>query len=280
MTYGSVTGGCYGVRVFGIQARPGQLLQAPESWPILHVTQSQAVPPWPEGLSTAGDGNGATWRNGLEGYRVLRKPGYSLQLFWPRELLPEELVHPHLSPGAAAVSRWEGRDALHGAVVAKGGRAMAVLAEREGGKSTTIAWLSRQPGWEILADDLVIFDEHQVFAGPRSIDLRPAGVDLLHLAAPLDVRESERARLRLPSCPLSLPLAGAVRLEWGDQFRVSRLSGVAALREVAAHRMVYIVPGRPEPVFELAARPVLRVERPPGVPSLERLTEVLGELTE
>ncbi len=59
----------------------------------------------------------------------------------PYAVSAEELLHPWLVPAAATFNGWFGRQVLHGGVLAREGRALAVLGEKEAGKSSLFAWL-------------------------------------------------------------------------------------------------------------------------------------------
>ena len=67
-------------------------------------------------------------------------------------------VHPFLSTAATFFAHWDGREPFHGGAYALEFAAIAVLADREAGKSTTLAALARA-GVPVMADDLVVVDD-------------------------------------------------------------------------------------------------------------------------
>ena len=99
------------------------------------------------------------------GWISLTREGHARFLI-PAPVPVDEIVHPWLVPAAATFNGWHGRQVLHGGVFSHDGRAVAVLGEKEDGKSSLLAWLSRDEEIEILADDLVVVENRTVFAGP------------------------------------------------------------------------------------------------------------------
>ena len=61
-----------------------------------------------------------------------------------RRVPDDELVHPLLAPAAMHFAAWLGHAAFHGGAFVQNGRAFGVLAERNHGKSTTLARLRPQ----------------------------------------------------------------------------------------------------------------------------------------
>ena len=70
-------------------------------------------------------------------------------------------------PPAAVFARWRGLETLHGgAFVDDRGGAWAVLGDRGAGKSSLLAALALA-GHEVVADDLLVLDGGDCFAGPE-----------------------------------------------------------------------------------------------------------------
>ena len=153
--------------------------------------------------------------------QLRRRPGEATYVV-PAELGGEELVHPYLAPTAWAFSVWFGREAYHAGAFALDGEAWAVVGEREGGKSSTLAWLAAE-GKPVLSDDLLVLQGRSVLPGPRCIDLREASAERLGVGHSLpSVRAGGRWRMRLvPADPL--PLRGWIFLTWGDAIQVRPL---------------------------------------------------------
>ena len=187
-------------------------------------------------------------------------------------------VHPFLSTAATFFAHWDGREPFHGGAYAVDGAAIAVLADREAGKSTTLAALARA-GVPVLSDDLVVVDDGVVHAGPRCLDLRPSAAELLGVRAHAAlVRDGERLRLTLSEAPATARLAGWVTLAWGDDLRVEPLTPVERLSLLADNRAIALPPGRPAAALDLVALPAWRVSRPRDPSSLDAVVATLRAL--
>lgn len=161
----------------------------------------------------------------------------------PRRLSDEEMLHPWLVPAAATVSAWHGRRVLHGGLVSSGGRAVAVVGDKEGGKSTLLAWMALSSSLSVMADDLVVFDGDTAFAGPRCIDLRPGAIAHLPSTAGAErVRGDTRWRLPLPAAPATSRLVGIVVLEWGSQTRLTAVPPSQRLARLLPHALTEGIP--------------------------------------
>ncbi len=132
-----------------------------------------------------------------------RDPGRALYTV-PAPLSPEELVHPFLDPVAAVCGRWHGRESIHGGRVALGDTACGIVGGRHGGKSSLLAALA-VGGTDVVCDDVLVVDGRDVFAGPRTVDLREDAAAALGVGAEIGLAGArERRRLRLG--PLDRPL--------------------------------------------------------------------------
>jgi hypothetical protein len=187
-----------------------------------------------------------------------------------------DLLHPYLAPAAALAQLWSGHEALHaGALVAPAG-AVLLLAGKEGGKSTTLAWLANELGVPILADDLVVVAQGAALAGPRCLDLRPRALTARRTAPGELVRATTRRRVALGLAPLAAPIAGSVVLGWGPEVELAALPAPQRLRELVAARMYGArIPGDPAALLDLAALPMLHLRRPRGQHGLEAAATAL-----
>lgn len=197
------------------------------------------------------------------------------------EVPPEELVHPWLVPAAAVFSRWLGRQVLHGGVIARNGKAVAVLGHKEAGKSSLLARLATAGTVEVMADDLVIAQDGTVFAGPRCIDLRPGSTEAVAGADPERiVRDGSRLRLDLPPCTPSARLAGIVTLGWSDgpDVLLERHSTFEGLTSLIPHTVVEA--DGSVGLLEFLDLPLWQLTRPKqwaAMPeAIDRLTELLS----
>lgn len=194
------------------------------------------------------------------------------------------LAHPGAAPVGALFARWLGRHAFHGGAVVLGGVAWVLLAAKDGGKSTTLAWLAAQ-GHEVVADDIVVVDDDGLaYAGPRCIDLRPAAAQYLSgrfgAALPLVlVRDGARHRLVLPPITPTVPLGGWVLLADEARVGVTRLPPADRIAPVAASQALRTPSLRPAALLELVRRPVLELRRPRTWEGLKAAGDLLLTLT-
>ena len=173
-----------------------------------------------------------------------------------RPVSDDELVHPLLAPAAMHFAAWLGHAAFHGGAFVQDGRAFGVLAERNHGKSTTLARLAALE-IPVLVDDALVIDNGIALAGPRCIDLRPDAVSDDSLES---VRGDGRRRLRLPPIEPSYPLGGVFVLRWDDEVSFQSLRPSERLIALARHCRPEV--GRTPALLELSRLPVWRVQRP------------------
>lgn len=214
--------------------------------------------------------------NGL--LEVSREPAVASFLM-PRVLSSDELLHPWLVPAAATVNAWHGRRVLHGGIVSDGQRALAVVGDKEGGKSTLLAWLALQTELLVMCDDLVVFDGDVVFAGPRCIDLRPSSVP--HLPDVIGrtlVRDGTRLRLPLPSAPPTSELIGLVVLEWAEEAKTVAVPVGERLGRILPHALTEGIPEGAAGVLGFATYRMWRLLRPRRWDCLPASAELLREL--
>lgn len=189
----------------------------------------------------------------------------------------DELLHPWLAPAAAVTHLWAGREAFHGGAFLAPAGAVILLAAKEGGKSTTLAWLAGALRRPVLSDDLVIVSGGETWAGPRCLDLRagaPAhGIDLEAARA---VRRGDRLRVGLAPVPAHAPVAGIVELAWGETVGLGPVAAARRPPALLAHRMFAgRLAGDSRAVLELAALPMLSLTRPRGERGLRDATSAL-----
>lgn len=263
----STTAGIYGLRIKGLG--DSELLTTVDAdAPVLEVTTETGdsagrIATVTEDRAEAGlvDGGWLSVRRTGTAHFVLSEP-----------VSREELLHPLLAPAAGAVNAWHGRQVAHAGAFAIGGHAVALMGDKEHGKSTLLAWLARWKDVEVLTDDLIVVDQGRILAGPRCIDLRPGSVAMLEREHQQRlVRGGTRSRLILPPCQSSAVLAAIVILTWGteDHVTMTHLSAAEALPELLPHTQVAEGAG----LFELLGVPVWRLSRPrawSSLPEVER----------
>jgi hypothetical protein len=197
-------------------------------------------------------------------HEVRRQPP-SATVSVPSPPSPAILAQPLMVITAAAHSRWRDALTLHGGAFASGGRAWAVVADKFGGKSTTMAGLALR-GVAVLTDDLVVIDGGHVLPGPRGVDLRPETFERLGVGTLIGTMAGQRRyRLGLPPPPERVPLAGVVALEWSDGpgMKLERMAVEQRLRCLAANEALGLMgPQRPEAVFSVIDLPMYTLSRP------------------
>lgn len=156
-----------------------------------------------------------------------------------------------------------------------GDRAWGVIGRREAGKSTLLAEADRR-GIAVLADDLLIVDGGDAFAGPRSLDLRETAAEHFGAGRPLGVvGRRERWRIDLGPVAVRVPLAGWIFLRWGSV----PLAGHVAVRErlswLAANRTVKIDSSDPAALLRLASLPAVELT---GLQRWESLAPLFEDL--
>lgn len=198
----------------------------------------------------------------------------------PAELTSDELVHPYLAPVAAVAARWLGRDSFHGGAFALAGDVWGLLADREGGKSTTLAWIAAQ-GLPVVCDDMLVLEGGRPFAGPRVLDLRAEAAERLSAGKYLGiVGARERWRLELGEVPPGGRFRGWIFLAWGDDVAVEPVPASQRLPRLTEHLGLRVPPLSPQRFLELAALPGWEFRRPHGWDRFEeagsRLLAALG----
>ena len=175
------------------------------------------------------------------------------------ELEPDERIHPYLAPIAAVHNRWLGREAFHAGAFVAAGRAWVVPGGREAGKSSLLAGLSLREV-PVLADDLAVLEDLNVFSGPPCLDLREPVPGMPEAGRP--VRDASRRRVWLDPVAFAVPLGGWVFPRWGDAVRLTPLPAPRLLRLLARVRRQPALPSDALDLLALAGRPAWILERP------------------
>jgi len=261
--------GAYGLRLAGVEGADELLVPAEPTWPELRI-RTRIGRPTIEAEHVDADEARINLRNG-GGIRIQRRRGLA-DFTVPQPLTPQELVHPYLAPVAAVMAYWLGRGSFHAGAFDLDGHAIALLAEREGGKSSTLARLAVS-GRPVICDDMLILEEGETFAGPRSLDLRRETAVVLGIGTHLGrVGARERWRFVLDSVRPRLPLRAWVFLAWGDRLEAERVPPRETLRRLFGSLGVRLQPA-PDAFLELASLPAWEVRRPPGLEGLDEAAE-------
>ena len=263
---------CYGIKWSGLEVGDPPSCQLTRGEPDVDVRQILTSALFRPGVAENDESAVIDLVTG--GSLVLDHHARTATFYVPAPVGPEELVHPYLVPAAAVFSSWAGREAYHAGAFVVGGKAWALVADKEGGKSTTLAALA-QLGIDVLSDDLLVLDEGTVRQGPRLIDLREPAAVHLSLGQPVESgREGGRWRVSLAGTT-DAELAGWVVLRWGD--------GVGVRRMTVTERVALLIglgPTRAEAVLSLASLPAFELVRPRGLGTLsgavQRLLNDLG----
>ncbi|HWL32778.1 MAG TPA: hypothetical protein VNP89_04155 [Gaiellaceae bacterium] len=253
--------GAYGLALDGVDAAASLLIPAAPAWPRFSVS------------NTAGQIERITDRLSDDRAEIALRSGGMLfvdrlqaraEFVTPELLSPDELAHPGLAPVAAVTARWLGRQSFHAGAFAVGTDVWALLADREGGKSTTLAWLASR-GHPIVCDDMLVLDGDEPLAGPRILDLRAESAQRLGLG---DYRgrvgARERWRVQLDDMPPGTRFRGWVFLHWSDDVDVEPVRPGERLPRLAEHLGLRVPPARPDRLLELAALPGWEFRRPRG----------------
>jgi hypothetical protein len=269
--------GAYGLNIVGLAGAEEWMQALPRLSPLLRVETARDAARNFERSSL--DETAAEVRLVGRGRLQMRRGDERAVFSFPEPPPDEDLLHPYLAPAAALAHLWAGREALHGGAFATSAGAVALFAEKEGGKSTTLAWLAVKHGLPVLSDDLVVLKSGAVLSGPRCVDLRRTrALNGLELDAARLVRSSERLRLTLPPTPSEAPLIGSVVLRWGARTRLEEPAAGDRLRELLPHRMYGDrLSGDPSALLEVAALPMLIVTRPRGEEGLREAARALSD---
>ncbi len=269
--------GAYGLHL-GNCASSRWLIAAPEDWRTVTVAEDARLT-----TMTPPELSGRDVSVVLEGdlVRIATVTGWRLVLDLPARtatyrgvgLASPELIHPGLAATAAIFSRSWGRSAWHAGGVVIGGRAWAVVGAREAGKTTLLAAMARA-GHAVVADDLLILDGAQVYAGPRCLDLR----EVIPGMPTTRVRDGVRHRVTLGPVPERVPFAGWVVLAWGDRPGLAPISAGQRLRHLAPAASWSIGPEDPLALLEAATAPCFLLTRPRQLSGIVESTALLQRL--
>jgi len=247
--------GAYGFTLRNMDDARDWLNRSPDDWPEativqiigpptseLHINDEEAVIPLLDGRSLH-----------------LRRADQEIRLVGQENLSNHALIHPYLAPAASVLAAWRDWITFHAGGFEVDGRAWILIAERKGGKSTTLAAMAEM-GYRVLADDLIVFRDGVALAGPRSLDLREKGQfrDITDLGI---VGERRRWRLRLSSISPELPVAGAIKLSWSDTPEI-RDASVEVRAELLMSALTRPIGSRE--ILELFSLPTSTISRPRG----------------
>lgn len=252
----TIARGAYGLS-FPDLAGSTALIECPATWPSVRV---ECVPlDAPAGPTVVGRDR-AELRLIGGGQLVLDRLERRASFRTPAPLDESELVHPHLAPVGSLFAQWFGLAPLHAGAFAAGGGCVALLGEKEAGKSTTLAWLAGN-GADVVTDDILVVDQGQALAGPRCIDLRDESVSGLDVTRATRSRDGTRLRLPLAGLQSQTPLRAFVHLTWGPAVELTRLRGPERLVRLASHSGQR-ASRRPEALLELTTLPSWELSRP------------------
>ena len=267
--------GAYGLRIEGLAEAQQWMQPLPDRAPRLWVEKTRIER---ESARESWLQRGAADVRLIGGGRLrIRQTDRRARFSFPEPPSDEDLLHPYLAPAAALLHLWAGREAWHAGAFATSRGAVAVLAEKGAGKSTTLAWLASHHEAAVLSDDLVVVRRESVLSGPRCLDLRDdTPVHDFDLEAVRPVRNAERLRVTLSIAPHEAPLIATALLRWGQHTRVERPAPADRLRELLPHRMFgHRVAGDPQAILKLAALPMVIITRPRGRDGLQATGNLL-----
>jgi len=263
--------GCYGLHVTGLEGAEHLLNPVPRDAPLLALEQHEAPQrerrfPEERLFPLLGGGSLAVEHGG---------PGVAFYL--PARLKATELVHPWLAAAAVPRNLGLGRLVLHGGLMGVGDSGIAVVGEREAGKSTLMA-AAAISGISVYADDVVVVDAGRAYCGPRNIDLRQGTSEHLEGLGVEPAREGTRDRALLHPVPWSVGLRAIVVLKWGDTLSIESVSAGRRLFELQGHLACDPAPISRQRVLALAAMPTFILRRPKEFAQLTRTVTSLMNL--
>lgn len=266
-----MTNGAYGLRLGGRAPRSSLLSATPPQAPEILINRMLGTIELPNRV----DDDQATVPLLDGGGLQLDRAARTALITTAHELTDDELAHPYLAPIAAVHSHWLGRAAFHAGAIVVADRAWGVIGEREAGKSTLLAGF-HAAGGIVLADDLLVMDGAEVYAGPRTLDLRREAADWFPEARALGVAGArERWRLDLRPAPYKVALGGWIVPSWGDDLAVVARAGAAAAHYIAPARSVPGLAIDPKAFMAAAAHPAVEFVRPRRMDDLESGVAVL-----
>jgi len=231
--------------------------------PVIRINQARpSAPIEPRRL----DENGIVVATGARDRLLMQREPAVATLIAETAIGPDELVHPYLAVVASVFSWWAGGVSFHAGAFVLDGRAWALLGDRQGGKSTTLAWFHRM-GIDVVADDLVVVDEGRALIGPRCIDIRPQTATFLGDDVE-SVRGGDRYRLRLPPMVANPWLAGWVVAREGTSESIKPVPPRDRLGLLTANLSVRRPPVGPGQLLDLASLPMWQWNRPLQLTSL------------
>jgi len=269
--------GAYGLRLAGVAGVEEALVPAAEDWPLVRL--SVRIRTDDAGLERF-ENRRAHLRLRTGGYVDIDRDQGTAVFTVPSPLSPEALVHPYLAPVAAVTAHWYGRESFHAGGIAIGGVAWAIVGDRHSGKSSTLAALA-QRDVDVVSDDVLVVEELQPFAGPRTVDLRADAAAVLGVGDGLGrVGARDRWRMRLAPLDRPLTLGGWVFTSWAEETALVPVPGSETLARLLQHRGLTVPPEQPAAFLPLSALPAWELRRPrswdalPG--ALDRLIETLS----
>lgn len=191
----------------------------------------------------------------------------------------EALFHPLLGFTAVVAARWRGLLSFHAGAFELCGRAWGILGDKNTGKSSLLAALSRL-GNPIIADDVLILEDGCCLAGPRCVDLRTSSAPYFPKCRSLGViGKRERWRLRLDPVRPMVPMAGWITLEWGTT-NLAPMAWADRIDALKRNFAILLPPADPAGLLEVSAWPMLRFSRERDLEGLDHAAASLCRMLE
>jgi hypothetical protein len=255
--------------------RSGMLITPPRTgWPKVLVERSQGES---RDVPSVIDDDRAVLELVGGGQAFLDRKRRTARYVTPEPLSDDDLVHPFLTVTGGIFARWLERKAFHAGAFVFGGRAWAVLGDKEAGKSTLLAHLHLS-GHGVLTDDVLVLDGPNALAGPRCIDLRQPSLAYLGTDADtVAARSSTRQRLILTPIAAEVPFGGWIFLEWGPKLEMKLIPPAERPGRLQVQRMLRPWNDDPVSVLDATPRPAWELTRPRRWDDLPRAADRLLE---
>lgn len=222
--------GAYGLVFVGLEGADQWLTEAPAGWTPVEVVQQVGEPVAQNRFEAD---RAEIVLVGGRSVEVTRDPP-TVRFVGPSVLGTDEIIHPFIAVPASVLAHWRGAEPFHAGAFVAQEKAWLLIADRDGGKTSTLAALADR-GYEVLSDDVSIVADGMVLAGPRMLDLRDETASSVDLGV---IGSRRRWRRKLGDAGPARELGGWFHLNWGESENIVALDTAEKIRALSAARAV------------------------------------------